>query len=149
MSSENTIVSELQFNYSPELIDQYGSYKNYLAAQEKMIKTTSSWSLYNKGKAAYEDATRWYNSLNNVFLQHKNKRDEAKVKYDGLLAALKAEKGEKGEISMGERASLASKSGYTAELIKLTSDAEIAVDVALDARMNAVNTQRRGLYFNG
>ncbi len=149
MSGQSSIISEVQFNGNSELVAKYGDYKTYLAEQEKMFKTTSSWDLYYKGKAAYADATLRYNEANNLFVQYKKQKDTAQIKYDAMMLALQQQRGEDYQISATDRASLASKSGYTTDLIRTVRDAEIEVDIALDARFNAVNTQRRGLYFNG
>jgi len=51
------IISEAQFNGNAELVTKYGDYKTYLAEQEKMFKTTSSWDLYYKGKASNESTS--------------------------------------------------------------------------------------------
>ena len=142
------IISEAQFNGNAELVTKYGDYKTYLAEQEKMFKTTSSWDLYYKGKAQYEEATEQFNIANNIFGQYRKRKNVAENKYNQLLAALQEQRGEDYQISATDRASLASKSGYTTDLIRTVRDAEIEVDIALDARFNAVNTQRRGLYFN-
>ena len=142
------IISEAQFNGNAELITKYGDYKTYLAEQEKMFKTTSSWDLYYEGKAQYEEATEQFNIANNIFGQYRKQKNVAKNKYNQLLAALQKQRGKNGKISTSDRAYLASKSGYTTDLIRNVRDAEINVDIALDARFNAVNTQRRGLYFN-
>ncbi len=146
MAGTNKIISEIQFKYNPEMVEKYGDYKNYLAEQ---LKTTSTWDLYNKGKAEYATATARYNQAEAIFTQLKKQKHNAEIKYNKLMTALQAEKGEDGVISSSEKSSIASKSGYTTELIKNTHDAEMQVDLALDARFNAVNTQRRGLYFNG
>ena len=68
------IISEAQFNGNAELITKYGDYKTYLAEQEKMFKTTSSWDLYYEGKAQYEEATEQFNIANNIFIGTKNNR---------------------------------------------------------------------------
>ena len=148
MSGQSPIISEIQFNGNSELVAKYGDYKTYLAEQEKVFKTTSSWDLYNKGKVAYEKATEQFNIANNIFGQYRKRKNVAENKYNQLLAALQEQRGEDYQISATDRASLASKSGYTTDLIRTVRDAEIEVDIALDARFNAVNTQRRGLYFN-
>lgn len=148
MGAESTPISEVQFNSNSELITRYGDYKTYLAEQEKMFKATSSWDLYYEGKAQYEKATEQFNIANNIFGQYRKQKNVAEDKYNQLLAAYQEQQGEDYQISTSERASFASKAGYTTDLIRNVRDAEIAVDVALDARFNAVNTQRRGLYFN-
>ena len=82
MGAESTPISEVQFNSNSELITRYGDYKTYLAEQDKMFQTTSSWSLYYKGKAAYAEATFRYNKANNLFAQYREQKDVAENKYN-------------------------------------------------------------------
>ena len=142
------ILTEQQFNGNNELVTLYGNYKTYIAEQEKLLKKTSTWDLYNKGKKAYEEATIRYDIANNLFNTYKNLQRKAEKKYDQLVTEYYEKHGKDYKMTTTEKGTLASKSGLTDKLRRSVSDTEIESKLALDARANAVNTQRHGLYYN-
>ena len=142
------ILTEQQFDGNSELVTLYGNYKTYIAEQEKLFKKTSSWDLYNKGKAAYEEATIRYNEADSLFRCSKKQEYKAKTKYYKLLADFKNRHGKDYKLTTTEKTAIASESGYTNDLRKSVRDNEQIADHFLDMRALAVDTQRRGLYYN-
>lgn len=140
----NTYLTDSRF---AQFRDKGISYESFSLNQSyylNQLSKTSVMDLYNKGKAMYETYTNLYNQSNNLFIQLKNKEASNKVKYNQLLENF-ANNSKTGEASTAERNQAARESGYTAELIRSTNDAEIMTNVYLDGRRNAVSIQQRGL----
>ena len=82
-TTEPVIESRVDFKYNTELVNQYGTYENYLAAQQKALKTTSAWTY---GKNAYMD-------MRNKKLAKHNAESEVLIeRYQNLEKVYKAMK---------------------------------------------------------
>lgn len=103
------------------------------------------WSLYNKGKAAYAEATEKYYIAEGIFANYKNKLNKSKAQYDVRIAQLQAQKSDGSQLTLTERASIANATGYTTKSINETNAKEYTANALLDARRNAVAMQQRGL----
>ena len=148
MAPTDGIKSEFYFNSSPELKNQYGTYENYKAKMMAELKSTPLWM---KGKIAYENATKKYNNYMALFDNLKSQQNRAQDEYQlSLLTYMKQNNlTDISQVPSGVLSGFKSAAGLTADLIKNTSDAELAADLALDQRFRAVDMQRHGLYFNG
>ncbi len=141
---KNTYATDARFQ---SLRESGVSYENFSANQSfylRKLSTTSVYDLYNKGKAMYEQYTALYNQQNNVFIQLKNLETQKFNKYNELIT-IYANRNGTGEATSAEKRSAVLNSGYTIDLIRTTTDAEIMTNVYLSQRQNAVDTQRRGL----
>lgn len=141
---KNTYTTDARFQ---SLRDAGVSYENFSANQSfylRKLSTTSIMDLYNKGKQDYAKYTALYNEQNNLFIQLNNQKNEKFQKYDELLT-MYANRNGTGEPTSADRRSAVLYSGYTTDLIRTTTDAEIMANVYLSQRQNAVDTQRRGL----
>lgn len=143
-------VSEFRYNVEPQfkaLRDQGITYAQYSSDpdyyMEKLSKT-SIMDLYNKGKQDYAKYTELYNQQNNLFIQLNNQKNQKFQKYNELLTIYSNRNGT-GEATSADRRSAVLNSGYTTDLIRTTTDAEIMTNVYLSQRQNAVDTQRRGI----
>ena len=148
MTSTDGIKSEFYFNSSTELQNQYGTYENYKTRMMEQLKITPLWT---QGKIAYEKATEKYNNYMTVFGNLKSQQDKAQSDYQTALLLYMKQNNltDINQVPSGILNGFKSDAGLTADLIKNTTDAELAADLALDARFNAVSMQRRGLYFMG
>lgn len=140
---QNNLTADLMESWiiNPKLAESLCN--KYIAKDSS--NTNSTWDLYKKGQQAYATATVQYNQDKAIYNALKHKQEVAQTKYEKLVAEELNQKSQDEGLSINERSSLASKSGYTTELIKTTKEAEWAMDRDLDARRMAVNTQRRGL----
>lgn len=148
MAPTDGIKSEFYFNSSTELQNQYGTYENYKARMMEQLKSTPLWL---QGKIAYQNATEKYNNYMTLFGNLKAQQDRAQDDYQSSLLAYMKQNNltDINQVPSGILNGFKSDAGLTADLIKNTSDAELAADLALDARFRAVDMQRHGLYFNG
>ena len=148
MAPTDGIKSEFYFNSSTELQNQYGTYENYKARMMEQLKSTPLWL---QGKIAYQNATEKYNNYMTLFGNLKAQQDRAQDAYQSSLLAYMKQNNltDINQVPSGILNGFKSAAGLTADLIKNTSDAELAADLALDARFRAVDMQRHGLYFNG
>lgn len=148
MGNTPEIKSEFYFNSSPELQNEFGTYENYQAKLQKQLKETPLWE---KGKIAYEAATYDYNNNMSLFNKLKSQQNKAQSEYQAFLTQYMKRNNltDINQIPSGILSQFKGDAGLTADLIKNTSDAELAADLALDARFRAVDMQRHGLYFTG
>lgn len=141
---KSTYLSDSRFQ---ALRDAGVSYEDFSFNQSYYMNTlskTSIMDLYKKGQEMYEKYTNLYNNQMSLFTQLKNDKIKKSEKYEQLLAHY-AQQNESGEATGNDKTYAALNSGYTTDLIKSVTDAEIMADVYLSQRFNAVDMQRRGL----
>lgn len=108
---------------------------------------TSVWNLYDKGKADYAAALGEFNQAQSIYSDLKGQKETAQKKYNALVSNFKSSNGDDAQISDSQDKQFRRESKFTTDLIQNTNDADLAVNLALSKRWNAVNEQRHGLMF--
>ena len=141
---KNTYATDVRFQ---ALRDANVSYEDFSANQSfylRQLSTTSIMDLYNKGKNDFVKYSNLYKQSYSLFTQLHEEKDRNYKKYQELLQTY-ANNSKTGETTIADRSKAAGESGYTTDLIRNTTDAEIMANVYLSSMGNAVNTQRHGL----
>ena len=138
---------ETGFNLAGMSVMSYKFAENFCKSHNINLENTSAWNLYNKGKADYAAALGEFNDAQKIYSDLKGQKDTAQKKYNALVNNFKSSNGDDVQINSNTDKEFRQKSKFTTDLIKNTNEADLAVNLALSKRFNAVNEQRHGLMF--